>query len=91
MINSVMKTTPVQPAAPKSVPPAEKPAQPKQQPAAKDIVQLSSASQAALQEATETAVQTAKEARSGDHQAQRLLVKETAKEAAMNPVGKEIV
>ncbi len=41
-----------------------------------------SAAQAALQEATETTAQTAKEARSGDHQAQRLLAKEEAAKAA---------
>ena len=39
----------------------------------RDSVQLSSAAQAALKEAAETPAQTAKEAASGDHQAQRLL------------------
>jgi hypothetical protein len=46
-----------------------------------DTVQISSAASAALaalKEATETPVQTAKEAQSGDRQAQRLLAKETA-------------
>jgi hypothetical protein len=47
------------------------------QPPAADTVQISTAAQA-LQEATETQVQTAKEARSGDVQAVRLLAKETA-------------
>jgi len=50
----------------------------------RDTVHLSSAAQpqlsagqAALQEATETPAQTAKEARSGDRQAQHLLARET--------------
>ena len=43
-----------------------------------DTVQISSAAKAALQEALETRAQTANEARSGDHQAQRLLAKEAA-------------
>jgi hypothetical protein len=42
-----------------------------------DTVSISNAAKAALQEATETKSQTAKEAQSGDHQAQRLLAKET--------------
>jgi hypothetical protein len=50
----------------------------KPQPAATDTVQISSAAKKALQEATETPEQTAKEARSGDLQAKRLLAKETA-------------
>jgi len=41
-------------------------------------VKISSAAQAALQEAVETAAQTAKEASSGDRQAQRLLAREAA-------------
>jgi hypothetical protein len=44
----------------------------------KDSVQISVAAQAALQEVIETPVQTAQEARTGDHQAQRLLAQETA-------------
>jgi hypothetical protein len=52
--------------------------QSKPQPSATDTVQISSAAQKALQEATETPAQTAKEARSGDLQAKRLLAKETA-------------
>lgn len=68
-------------AAARPAPASQKPAQP--QPAAKahvpvDTVQISSAAQSALQEANETGVQTAKEAQSGDRQAQRLLAKETA-------------
>jgi len=48
---------------------------------AADTVHISSAAQvaqAALKEATETPAQTATEARGGDHQAQRLLAKESA-------------
>lgn len=89
MINPVTNTTHTQPPAPKAAPVSEKP--PELKATAKDIVQLSTASQAALQEATETAAQTAKEARSGDHQAMRLLAKEAAKEAAVNPFEKGIV
>ena len=48
----------------------------------KDSVQISSSAKAALQEATEAPDQTAKEARGGDHQAQRLLAKEAAEEKA---------
>ena len=43
-----------------------------------DTVHIPNAAQSALREATETQVQTAKEARGGDRQAQRLLAKETA-------------
>ena len=59
-------------------------------PTATDTVQISSAAKAALQEATETAVQTAKEARSGDLQAQRLLAREaaSAEEANESPAAK---
>ncbi len=64
-----------QPAASKTQPDAEP----------QDTVQLSSTAQAQLsaikaaaQEAVETPAQTAKEAQSGDLQAQRLLAKETA-------------
>jgi hypothetical protein len=48
---------------------------------AADTVQISTAAQiaqAALKEATETPAQTATEAQGGDHQAQRLLAKESA-------------
>lgn len=57
------------------------PAKPQPQSAAstpKDTVQIGNAAKAALQEATETPSQTAQEARSGDHQAQKLQVKEAA-------------
>jgi hypothetical protein len=43
-----------------------------------DTVQISSAAQSALQEVLEAPAQTAKEARGGDHQAQKLLAKEAA-------------
>jgi hypothetical protein len=45
---------------------------------AADTVQISTAAQLALQEALETPPQTAKEAASGDRQAQRLLAREAA-------------
>ncbi|RZF25991.1 hypothetical protein EVC45_30310 [Paraburkholderia sp. UYCP14C] len=44
-------------------------------------VNISSAARALLAEASETSVQTAQEAANGDHQAQRLLAKETAAKA----------
>lgn len=47
-----------------------------------DTVQVSSAGRVALKETLETPAQTAKEAASGDHQAQRLLAKEAAAEKA---------
>ncbi|HZC66276.1 MAG TPA: hypothetical protein VE545_06865 [Candidatus Dormibacteraeota bacterium] len=47
-----------------------------------DTVTISNAAKAALQEATETKSQTAKEAQSGDHQAQRLLAKENSAQSA---------
>lgn len=56
-------------------------AKPKTTPSA--TVSISPAA-AALQEATETPNQTAKEARSGDQQAKRLLAKEAAEKAAAN-------
>jgi hypothetical protein len=43
-----------------------------------DTVQISAAAQTALQEALEVPAQTAREARSGDLQAQRLLAREAA-------------
>jgi hypothetical protein len=43
-----------------------------------DTVQISNAAQTALQEVLEAPAQTAKEARGGDHQAQRLLAREAA-------------
>lgn len=55
------------------------------QPTAAVTVQISSAGRAALQEATETPAQTAKEAHSGDVQAQRLLAKEAAADEATEP------
>ena len=50
-----------------------------------DSIQMSSAAlsaaKAVAQEATETADQTAREARAGDHQAQRLMAKYAAQQA----------
>jgi len=46
-----------------------------------DTVTLSAAAQAMVKEMSETPAQTAKEAASGDHQAQRLLAKEMAAHA----------
>jgi hypothetical protein len=67
----------------------------KPQPTATDTVQISSAGktlqsglQAAVQEATETPDQTAKEARSGDPQAQAKLAREAAAKAKESPVAK---
>lgn len=80
MINPVSNATQahsgIQPAAARQ---SAAPAQP--QPAATDTVQLSSA-RALLQETLETPTQTAREARSGDLQATRLLAREAAAKAA---------
>lgn len=54
----------------------------KTKPVAKDTVSISNAAQAALQEATETSAQTAKEAKSGDIQAKKLLAKQVAAKTA---------
>ncbi len=59
-----------------------KPAQESLRQGPKDVVQISSAGQSALQEATETHEQTVKEAMSGDIQAQRLLAREAAEKAS---------
>lgn len=79
MTTAVTSTTQTQPVV-QSAPVNQESTQAKPKPAAQaqDTVQISSAAQAALQEATETAAQTAKEARSGDRQAQKLLAKEAA-------------
>jgi hypothetical protein len=65
---SSQKPTPSQPQSTTSIP--------------KDTVQISTAAQTALQEAKETPTQTAQEARSGDHQAQRLLASQAAAKKA---------
>lgn len=49
---------------------------------ATDTVQISNAAKALLQETVENPAQTAKEARSGDRQAIRLLAKEAADKAS---------
>jgi hypothetical protein len=57
--------------------------------AIQDTVSISSAAQSSVQEATETQTQTAKEARGGDHQAQRLLAREAdAKKAQQDSTQK---
>jgi hypothetical protein len=60
--------------SPKPTPPTPQPAAP----TTADTVQISNAALTAMKEATETPAETAKEARSGDHQAQRLVAKEAA-------------
>ena len=80
-ISNVTHATPV---APSKGTPAPRATQPKPQPAVRpDTVQLTGPAQAALaalKETRETPAQTAKEANSGDLQAQRLLAREaTAK------------
>jgi hypothetical protein len=50
--------------------------------AAASATAVVSATAAALKEVSETSAQTAKEAAGGDHQAQRLLIKEAAASAA---------
>jgi len=78
-ISPVTQTNDTAVASNAAVTPVNKEAvQSKPQPAATDTVQISSAAQAALQEATETNIKTAKEARSGDLQAQRLQAREAA-------------
>ena len=91
MATSISASSPL-PAVPTTPPPATpKGSDGQQAPAAtgsvpQDIVQLSSAAQAALREATETPAQTAKEASHGDIQAKHLLAKQAAaKEAAAQP------
>jgi len=73
--------TQLNPAA-KSVAPSQKPTQ--SQPHTSiptDTVQISNAARTAQQEMLETPAQTAKEASSGDRQAQRLLAREAAAKA----------
>ncbi|WP_158300604.1 hypothetical protein [Chromobacterium sp. ATCC 53434] len=67
-------------AAPAAAPQPQTQAQPAQ-PVAQEKVTISSAARA-LQELAETATQTAKEAQSGDRQAQRKLAAEEARRAA---------
>jgi hypothetical protein len=66
---------------PASATPTQKPTQTASSAGAPvDTVRISSAAQVALKETLETPAQTAREAAGGDHQAQRLLAKETAAE-----------
>jgi hypothetical protein len=88
MIDPITSATQADPAsAGESAAPSQQSAQPQTKltggtnSAATDTVTLSASAQAA-QEVTETQAQTAKEARSGDHQAQRLLAKEAAAKKA---------
>jgi hypothetical protein len=88
MPSSVTSATHTQPAAAVQPPPAPSKttqSKPQPKPAANDTVQLSATAQAqaaALQELRETSNQTVQEAHGGDLQAQRLLAKETAAQAA---------
>jgi hypothetical protein len=88
MVSGISNAPPAQPVAQPTKAPAQKPAQTKPESApAGDSVQLSSTAQAmlaAMQEARETPAQTAKEANSGDRQAQKLL----ASQAAAKPASK---
>ena len=82
MIQATTNVAPSQPVTQSKGAPAQKPAKPAPTPASTDSVQLSSAAQnrlAAIQEVKETSAQTSQEAAKGDHQAQRLLARESAK------------
>jgi hypothetical protein len=82
MIEATTNAVQSQPVTQSKEAPAQKPSTPAPPPAATDSVQLSSAAQttlAALQEVRETSAQTSQEAAKGDHQAQRLLARESAK------------
>jgi hypothetical protein len=82
MIEATTNAVHSQPVAQSKGAPAQKPAKPAPTPASTDSVQLSSAAQtrlAAIQEVRETSAQTSQEAAKGDHQAQRLLARESAK------------
>jgi hypothetical protein len=82
-VNPVAQANVTPPASNAPVKPVNKEApQSNPHPTATVTVQISSAARAALQEATETAAQTAKEAQSGDVQAQRLLASRAAAEEA---------
>ena len=72
---------PTAPAA-KTASPIQKTAPVQKTPVPNDTVQISTAAQTALQESRETPAQTAKEAASGDRQAQKLLTKENAAKRA---------
>ena len=86
MVNATSNATQTQPVAHSTKPSPQKPTQPEPKSATiTDSVQLSKAGQAmlaAVQEAIETPAQTAKEARGGDLQAQRLLAKTAATKSA---------
>lgn len=77
MISPTSATTPAEPVS-RPTAAGQQPSQSKSKSPGADAVQLSSAALAALQETRETPAQTAKEAASGDIQAQRLLAREAA-------------
>ena len=82
MIQATTNAAPSQPVNQSKGAPAQKPVKPAPTPASSDSVQLSTAAQsrlAAIQEVRETSAQTSQEAAKGDHQAQRLLARESAK------------
>ena len=102
MISSITGATPALPATPVSpAPPGSKHASavpPSSGGADRDTVHLSSSAQAqlsavqaAVQEATERPAQTAKEARSGDLQAQHLLAREAQAAAQLETYGPSTV
>lgn len=86
MITAISNATQAQPVARSAGPSTSKATASAPKPAAStDSAQLSQAAQAmlaALQEVAETSTQTAKEAGSGDMQAQRLLAKEAVANSA---------
>ncbi|MBF0563835.1 MAG: hypothetical protein HQK89_01195 [Nitrospirae bacterium] len=85
MVSNVSNLAQPQPAAKsKPQPTTDAAAQTKPPPAPGTTVKISKAASTALQESRETPAQTAKEARSGDMQATRLLAKEAAAKAATN-------
>jgi hypothetical protein len=86
MISAISNARQTRPVAQSTATSTQKPSRSKSQSATStDSVQLSKTAQsmlAALQEASESPVQTAKEAGTGDRQAQRLLAKEAAQKSA---------
>ena len=86
MVTATSSAAQTQPLAQATKPSPQKPAQPESKSATiADSIQLSKAGQAmlaAVQEAIEMPAQTAKEARGGDLQAQRVLAREAAAKSA---------
>jgi len=79
--STAVNTEAVSPTEKKDSPPKQAENKPVSAPSS-TVVTISMAGKAALAEATETAAQTAAEARNGDHQAQRLQVKQSAAKKA---------